>query len=182
MKRKDYLATEDKILRSTIDLLKEEEPDHVSVLGICQHSKISRNSFYNHFSNVDEVYFKIRKKCLETSYSFFGGEETYSFDDKEHIRLGFGRILHFLKKNRDLLYIYKILNSEISEAEFIIKGMFSQELSKRLKDIWQIERAWEMFKVSGTNLLQYWIENEFIDDENRVLDEFVSMTDAFLNI
>ena len=48
-------AVSEKIISSAVTLFKEQGYDNVSINAICKHAGINRSSFYNAFSNKEDI-------------------------------------------------------------------------------------------------------------------------------
>ena len=95
-----------KILNATIELMGTKQYDSITIKDICTTADISRQTFYNHFKNKDEIFkfffsnIAVRDKLfsedIPPEYLF---SENYIFD-----------IINFFDKYSDILYALKHQN------------------------------------------------------------------------
>ena len=54
--RKEAIESKKRILQSTIEILKKKPYNKVTIKDICLHANISRQTFYSHYSNKDDIF------------------------------------------------------------------------------------------------------------------------------
>lgn len=113
-----------KIVEVAKQLFMEKGISHTTVLDIVKKAKMERKTFYNYFSDKDEIAQYIYYNSMETFYQAGFKEQDYSYCETgyEKIVKYFTTLVeHFVKYNNEMLYVVHLdyyLRQEASQ-EFV---------------------------------------------------------------
>lgn len=105
------------IEKSFMTLLEEKPLHRITVKEIAELAMINRNTFYLHYTNIEELYRQIEQKLLQQLPSYLPKEKTLSSDE---MRQYFAQLVAAIQENREI-YIILFKNPQTNEFETKIK-------------------------------------------------------------
>lgn len=100
-----YKKTEDSLKRAFLKLLKDHQPNDITVKQICETAECSRNTFYLHYDVKDDLYYKIIDTILTYLSSAFVPEVNDQLTNDEVNRIYTDRIIDRVIANKDALEV-----------------------------------------------------------------------------
>lgn len=120
---KKYQETEEKIILYTILFLNKNQPSELYNSKICQDLKISKHTFYNHFSNVYELYQKVIEFVQESMKTYLSNHYEKERDD---ISMFFSFCLDFLEEHSNYIFAYNKIKNDHGFS--LVLSIFSKYL------------------------------------------------------
>ena len=147
------------IIDSFKQLLNNKSIDKITVKEICEHCNVNRQTFYNHFTDIMDIFKFIFYEELSIEIAQNRTFETWSG--------GFLATMNYLKKNSQMiLHVYK--SSYYSEAN----TYFANFSSRLLDDV--VEECVEKMGVNLKNKDQNFIVNFYRHVFNGLMMDWVS--------
>lgn len=120
---KKYQETEEKIILYTILFLNKNQPSELYNSKICQDLRISKHTFYNHFSNVSELYQKVIEFVQESMKTYLSDHYEKERDD---ISMFFSAFLDFLEEHTNYIFAYNKIKRDHGFS--LVLSIFSKYL------------------------------------------------------
>jgi len=162
----------ERLLDSLRELMNDKPLDKITVRQIAEHSGVTTQTFYNHFSDKYEIVHwaykrrvdRLLKELVEDRLTIRGFLMEYLADYKENARYILNAVANTRGEDsyntRGGMYLCTRIDKTLCSR------IEKEELSKEYKLL-------IMMWVSGfTNLINFWLDNE---DENISLDEMVDV-------
>ena len=92
-------ATEIKIKKVFLDMIKEKGPGRISVSEICERAEIHRTTFYVHYQDVNDLMERLMGEMYDQIMEFFLEEEPLKKD-------GFPHLFQMIREHRDFFSLY----------------------------------------------------------------------------
>ena len=154
-----------RILNYTMNHLQIHDEKELSISKICRDLKISHNTFYNHYSNLGELYEDIRLNIFNDFKS--GITKTFSSLNKTDENYVFSAIYGFLdviKGTSDSLKILKKISNEKYLDEIIndrTKKFVLRFLQKPQQKMQQTDVQISIFINASMAIIKTWEQNHF---------------------
>lgn len=147
------------IIESFKELLNKKSLDKITVKGICEHCDVNRQTFYNHFSDIFDIFKCIFYKELSIEIAQNRTFETWSG--------GFLATMNYLKKNSNM-----ILHVYTSSYWPDVNNYISSLSSRLLNDV--VDECVEKMGVKLRNSDQHFIVNFYRHVFNGLIIDWVS--------
>lgn len=109
------VKTLDNIRRSFFELLRTKKLNEITVKGICDGARCSRNTFYMHYPYKEALYEQIVDECIATvQYGFRPLDKRAQETDKQYISRSINNSVEAIYAARELLSV--ILHSDSSNT------------------------------------------------------------------
>lgn len=153
--------TEDRLQKSLLKLLKEKRLDKITVTEICADSKVNRNTFYSHYSSLEDLLEHIEGTLFEKVFERLKINQ----DSVNSVTDMVTDLMEIIKENGE---ITSILFSKNGDKEFIQRAlMFAMPVASRNwldnLDISEDDaRRLYLYVIGGiSSLLDDWINRGF---------------------
>lgn len=150
------LQSQQWIVESLIDLMKEKPYQQITIMDICKRADLSRQTFYNGFGQKDDVL----RFCLQREY----GQQFQSLEDQSAITVEeiVGAFAAVLQKNETLLSL--MFQNDLSGivADEIAKcvSLFADRFVKDPARVSQLPYAKALLSGALAHLLVHWFRQE----------------------
>ena len=152
-----FQETEGRIVDVFLDLLREREPEKISVSQICARCGINRSSFYLHFTDVYALMVEIDRRLSQ-----YLGELFSSGQDDWNISRRFTRFFSFVGEHRDFYRVYldrcrdsHLFNAFLSDRALRDIERLAGEMGFIAENELRYHRAF--FKAGLASMLREWI-------------------------
>lgn len=158
----DAEATVHRITDAVFELMATTDIPDIKVVDVIRHSKVSKSTFYRHFSSVDDVVKQFENEILEGMGEINEVALKARFNDSElDPTPTMIRCMEILREHRDKIVS---LNGPHGDPVFTHKAtiFMHDHFRKRLGSLPCGEDTWDLylsFAIAGHhNLIQYWLE------------------------
>lgn len=158
----DVMETSRRITDAVFELMAATDIPDIKVVDVIRQARVSKSTFYRHFSSVDDVVKRFEDEILEGMGEISEVALKARFDDAElDPTLSMIRRMEVLQANRDKIVV---LNGVHGDPVFTHKAtiFMHDHFRKRLSTLPCGEDTWDLylsFAIAGHhNLIQYWLE------------------------
>ena len=158
----DAMETSRRITDAVFELMAATDIPDIKVVDVIRQARVSKSTFYRHFSSVDDVVKRFEDEILEGMGEINEVALKARFDDAElDPTLSMIRRMEVLQANRDKIVV---LNGVHGDPVFTHKAtiFMHDHFRKRLSTLPCGEDTWDLylsFAIAGHhNLIQYWLE------------------------
>lgn len=158
----DVMETSRRITDAVFELMAATDIPDIKVVDVIRQARVSKSTFYRHFSSVDDVVKRFEDEILEGMGEINEVALKARFDDAElDPTLSMIRRMEVLQANRDKIVV---LNGVHGDPVFTHKAtiFMHDHFRKRLSTLPCGEDTWDLylsFAIAGHhNLIQYWLE------------------------
>ncbi len=193
--KKKYDLYNDLICKTYVEMVNAENRHTITASEICRKAKISRTTYYNHYSSVDEImddvvaiinrpFIKFIEECKENYKKMqitHSIKEYYQVIDTEFMPLYFKKI----KENKEFMKcIYeKNYLFALEETNRLIYKYFWEPYLKYLEVSENDKRKICNFYKSGIESLIYdWIKNDCEESEEEIIENIRKCMDVKIAI
>lgn len=146
-----YLETEKRITDAFTELLNIKDADEISVSDICKKSRISRPTFYAHYEDINDLFYKVEaEKSKKIKELLIVSEDSLS--DK------FTRYFEYLRENR---LFYNAYFSMDSNSSLVTELMDSYKKRLPCRQAHSSDAHYHMlfFKAGIREIAAEWLKN-----------------------
>lgn len=158
----DAMETSRRITDAVFELMAATDIPDIKVVDVIRRARVSKSTFYRHFSSVDDVVKRFEEEILEGMGEINEVALKARFDDAElDPTPSMIRRMEVLQANRDKIVV---LNGVHGDPVFTHKAtiFMHDHFGKRLSTLPCGEDTWDLylsFAIAGHhNLIQYWLE------------------------
>lgn len=158
----DAMETSRRITDAVFELMAATDIPDIKVVDVIRQARVSKSTFYRHFSSVDDVVKRFEDEILEGMGEINEVALKARFDDAElDPTLSMIRRMEVLQASRDKIVV---LNGVHGDPVFTHKAtiFMHDHFRKRLSTLPCGEDTWDLylsFAIAGHhNLIQYWLE------------------------
>ena len=168
-----------------LELLKENDYKSITIDELCQKAEISRNTFYLHYDNKQDLIDSIVEKHLQPIYRIY--EKNYKMGNfcTEIFEKAIYEQIEYVDNNK---YIFLILFKHDSEIRFSKKfvDILENIANKNKKNLGFVNKVESDFCMNYINLanvasMKYWLENYDKYTSENVFKLLVGLSDESLN-
>ena len=153
--------TEKKIIDSAMRFISDQKKTDITVTDICKDANINKTTFYEHYQNIDSLYFALEKDYLkEIELLYPLGEKTPFTSDF------FIPLLTYVKENhvivrRVINHYYNYESDELNEIckKFYYAGFEKCNISNKTK----MKYSFIFYSSGRVACIRHWIENGFTE-------------------
>lgn len=177
---KSAVRSRKKIKQALADLLREKDPEEITVTEIVERAGLNRGTFYAHYNNTRSVIEQIENEIIDKMVEFLGeGKYQNFFQDPLPF---FNRVSRYLKEN---IEFYRILISAKGSEQFLskLKKIFVEKIitenaiPKNVKESTDFIVRAHFFAGGIANIYQSWFRGEIdcsLDDLAKALSKIVT--------
>ena len=152
-----FQETEDRIVDAFLSLLKEREPEKITVSQLCAVCHINRSSFYLHFTDVYALMVEIDRRLSQ-----YLGELFSSGKDEWNIGRRFTRFFSFGGEHRDFYRVYldrcrdsRLFNAALGDVALRNVERLAGEMGFTSEN--ELRYHQTFFKAGLASMLREWI-------------------------
>ncbi|MCU6762291.1 probable dihydroxyacetone kinase regulator [uncultured Roseburia sp.] len=172
-----YEKSKQKIRESFIRLYSKYDINEISIIMLCENSRVSRSTFYRYYSDIYEVLEEIGNGILDKFIKIRANRCRNSFSNtKDYIQ----ELLNCINQNAD--FIYCILVKErnglfLCKWKKIIRQDLSEKYTKDHKQGEAILLKLEMIVYGVLGVFSYWLSHKSSCSDQLVLSALIDIWD-----
>ena len=129
-------ATKEKLKNTLIELVKDERLEDISISELCKTAGINRNTFYSHYSSVEELLEELEDEFLaqllkqlenDMTHEFSSSIEDFLVNLLSIIKNDMAKCSLFFSENGDKEFLKRIVLTVLPSATEIWSGMFQMD-------------------------------------------------------
>lgn len=169
------------IKESFINLLEVKDISKITIKEICQHAKINRATFYNHYKDPYDLMKQIQEELLENVASYLDLEHAKDISQVSFTNIE--RIFEYIKENAR---ICKILLGEGGDLNFQ-KQVFQLVYEKNLIDLTKFaslgkddaDYIYSFVLTGAVGIIQKWLDEDLRKSPAKMTELILKLTTQF---